>query len=481
MRKSFLTLMLAIVSSVWMLSGATCLTQAPDELYWNFITLSGTIQWLDSPCEEGEECPPCVTPAIVTSDKTYYLSSSNQEVRDFLDRIEWAPLPAIYLLPLQARASGTPYTQGSFDFLVVNNIDDLYVQYFSDQLTRIPSLCDEWNVWHESFESFGPISFDKVVKYLLTTDTIIADSNYYTLQRYKRLEQDGQYLGAMREGNNRDIYYVPAGSTNEFLLYAFNAQVGEVLNNLYLGGFEENGYSGRVEAISDGSPRLFTIRVLYPTGMGVEPGESFSVTWIEGVGSPETPYGLAVVPTVPADVGIYTLLCAYKNGEQIYVSEMGAEYGCEHDQTPEPTDTIPLYSYTGDDPGSSTVDPVDPNQVVATLNGGELTIREFSNVDVTYTLRHNEPAKMPAQMQTSASDTFRDEVTIQITQSGEYLLQLTNPSWDYIIYGQFYYAPQDIDHITNEPSPITTKVIKNGQIYILRGDKVYTIDGREVK
>ena len=676
MRKSFLTLMLAIVSSVWMLSGATCLTQAPDELYWNFITVSGTIQWLDSPCEEGEECPPCVTPAIVTSDKTYYLSSSNQEVRDFLDRIELAPIPAIYLLPLQARASGTPYTQGSFDFLVVNNIDDLYVQYFSDQLTRIPSLCDEWNVWHESFESFGPISFDKVVKYLLTTDTIIADSNYYTLQRYKRLEQDGQYMGAMREGNNRDIYYVPAGSTNEFLLYAFNAQVGEVLNNLYLGGFEENGYSGRVEAISDGSPRLFTIRVLYPTGMGVEPGESFSVTWIEGVGSPETPYGLAVVPTVPADVGIYTLLCAYKNGEQIYTSRMGEQYGCEHDQhllcdewnvlshsmplgpeyesfktlhfhltsdtiinetryvkleqdgqykgairegengkiyfipagstheyllydfnaqagdrltnlwyggdpewcpngynatvlsisdeTPRvftieveyiisdsdgdhiipwliywtegvglsdgpagqfcpgpdcacscgqvllcaykngeqvyvsemgeqygcvynydpyaaPTDTIPLFSYTGDDPGSSTVDPVDPNQVVATLNGGELTIREFSNVDVTYTLRHNEPAKMPAQMQTSASDTFRDEVTIQITQSGEYLLQLTNPSWNYIIYGQFYYAPQDIDHITNEPSPITTKVIKNGQIYILRGDKVYTIDGREVK
>ena len=481
MRKSFFTLMLAIVSSVWMLSGATCLTQAPDELFWSYITVSGTIQWLDSPCEEGEECPPCVTPAIVTSDKTYYLSSSNQEVRDFLDRIELAPIPAIYLLPLQARASGTPYTQGSFDFLVVNNIDDLYVQYFSDQLTRLPSLCDEWNVWYESFESFGPISFDKVVKYLLTTDTIIADSNYYTLQRYKRLEQDGQYLGAMREGNNRDIYYVPAGSTNEFLLYAFNAQVGEVLNNLYLGGFEENGYSGRVEAISDGSPRLFTIRVLYPTGMGVEPGESFSVTWIEGVGSPETPYGLAVVPTVPADVGIYTLLCAYKNGEQIYVSEMGAEYGCEHDLTPEPTDTIPLYSYTGDDPGSSTVDPVDPNQVVATLKGDQLTIHENMGTDITYTLQRNAPAQAPAIHNAPKSDTFRGIVTLQITESGEYQLVLTNPSWDYSIYGQFYYAPQGIDHITNEPSPITTKVIKNGRLFILREDKVYTIDGREVK
>ena len=111
MRKMIFTLMLTIVSSVWMMSEATCLTQAPNELYWSYITVSGTIQWLDSPCEEGEVCPPCVTPAIVTSDKTYYLSSSNQEVRDFLDRIELAPIPAIYLLPLQERASGTPYTQ----------------------------------------------------------------------------------------------------------------------------------------------------------------------------------------------------------------------------------------------------------------------------------------------------------------------------------------------------------------------------------
>ena len=483
MRKSFLTLMLAIVSSVWMTSGASCLTQAPDELYWSFITVSGTIQWLDSPCEEGEVCPPCVTPAIVTSDKTYYLSSSNQEVRDFLDRIEWAPIPAIYLLPLQARASGTPYTQGSFDFLVVNNIDNLYVQYFSDQLTRLPSLCDEWNVWHESFESFEPISFDKVVKYQLTTDTIIADSNYYsnyyTLQRYKRLEQDGQYLGAMREGNNRDIYYVPSGSTHEYLLYAFNAQEGEVLNNLYLGGFEENGYSGRVEAISDGSPRLFTIRVLYPTGMGVEPGESFSVTWIEGVGSPETPYGLAVVPTVPAEVGIYTLLCAYKNGEQIYVSEMGAEYGCEHDLTPEPTDTIPLYSYTGDDPGSSTVDPVDPNQVVVTLKSDELTIHENMGVDITYSLNHEAPAQAPAIHNAPKSDTFRDEVTIQITQSGEYLLQLTNPSWDYIIYGQFYYAPQGIETVHSNTSQ--HKVLLNGRLYIHHGDHIYDTQGKMIQ
>ena len=679
MRKAIFTLMLAIVSSVWMMSWATCLTQAPNELYWNYITVSGTIQWLDSPCEEGEECPPCVTPAIVTSDKTYYLSSSNQEVRDFLDRIELAPIPAIYLLPLQARASGTPYTQGSFDFLVVNNIDDLYVQYFSDQLTRLPSLCDEWNVWHESFESFGPISFDKVVKYQLTTDTIIADSNYYTLQRYKRLEQDGQYLGAMREGNNRDIYYVPSGSTHEYLLYAFNAQVGDSLSNLWIGSTysEEAAYQGVVQAISNDYPRIFTIQVkdIYQTH---EDTTTYPIYWIEGVGSPQTPYGLVAVASI-ADVGVYTLLCAYKNKEQIYVSRMGEQYGCEHDQhllcdewnvleisnatgaeyesfrtthyrltkdsiiaypnyytfqrytkieqdgqykgairegengkiyfipagsaheyllyafnakvgdrlsnlwygghaewcpngynatvlsitegTPRvftveveyvysdsdgdhiepwliywtegvglsdgpvghhcpgpdcacscgqvllcaykngehiytsnlgeqygceynydpfaPVDTIPLF--VQDDPGSSTVDPVDPNQVVATLKGDQLTIHENMGVDITYSLNHEAPAQAPSQHKAPQTNTFRDKVTIQITQSGEYLLQLTNPSWDYIIYGQFYYAPQGIDQITNDQSPITRKVIKDGQLLILRGEKVYTMQGQEVR
>ena len=476
-KKMILTLMLAIVSSVWMLSGATCLTQAPDELYWSFITVSGTIQWLDSPCEEGEECPPCVTPAIVTSDKTYYLSSSNQEVRDFLDRIELAPIPAIYLLPLQARASGTPYTQGSFDFLVVNNIDDLYVQYFSDQLTRRPSLCDEWNVWHESFESFGPISFDKVVKYQLTTDTLINGQQYVKLTS----DKDSRYPGAMREGNNRDIYYVPANSTHEYLLYAFNAQVGDTLSNLWVGGYGRD-YQGVVQAISNGSPRIFTIGVKFDYYWSDD--YLYPIRWIEGVGSPETPMGRAVVPGVPADIGVYTLLCAYKNGEQIYVSEMGAEYGCEHDQTPEPTDTIPLYSYTGDDPGSSTVDPVDPNQVVVTLKKDELTIKEFSGEAISYDLTNTSNNAAPASRRAPLSDTFREKVTIQITESGEYMLQLTNPAWGYTIYGTFFYAPQGIDNVhfsSLQGGDRGTLMIHDGQIYILRGDKTYTITGQEVR
>ena len=342
----------------------------------------------------------------------------------------------------------------------------------------IKTLCDEWNVWHESFESFGPISFDKVVKYQLTTDTLINGQHYVKLTS----DKDSPYLGAMREGNNRDIYYVPAGSTNEFLLYAFNAQVGEVLNDLYLGGFEENSYSGRVEAISDSSPRLFTIRVLYPDGMGVEPGESFSVTWIEGVGSPETPYGLAVVPTVPAEVGIYTLLCAYNNGEQVYVSEMGEQYGCEYNYNPDstPTDTIPLFIKDG--PGSSTVEPVDPNLIYATLSKDILSIYVLRDLEINMVLYKAPSANhAPAVKRAIKATTFTDSISTTLTESGTYTLELTNPAWDYTIVGTFdYQLPQAVEN-TPANTPSATKILKDGRLFLRYKGQMYNVQGQQVQ
>ena len=566
MRKSFFTLVLAIVSSVWMTSNAMCLGPIPDAMYQPYTTVSGTIQALPFPCEPGEDCPTCLTEAIVTNDKTYYLTTKNQQVADFLEQIQTSPIPAIYLLPLKATASGTPYQMGSFDYLLISSLNELSVEYFSDQQeNKLPSLCDEWNVWNESFESFGPISFDKVVKYQLTTDTLINGQQYVKLTS----DKDSPYLGAMREGNNRDIYYVPAGSTNEFLLYAFNAQIGEVLNDLYLGGFEENGYSGRVEAISDGSPRLFTIRVLYPDGMGVEPGESFSVTWIEGVGSPETPYGLAVVPTVPADPGVYSLLCAYKNGEQVYVSEWGEQYGCVREDfiegefvtlngnivasfrecsidgcptcfgsfmtqdasiysltatdtlimeqlnmlylgkqytikgvwtkcknTPfievnaiyETKDTIPAATiplYIKDGPGSSTIEPVDPNEIIAKLILDELQMKEYLHTIIDYNLTKAPAANSsPAVKHVNpvvAADSFTDSETVTLTESGRYFLEMSHPDWDYTIVGTFVYnALQGLETIENSQSACT-KELREGQLLIRQGEQLYTPTGIRIQ
>jgi len=41
--------------------------------------------------------------------------------------------------------------------------------------------------------------------------------------------------------------------------------------------------------------------------------------------------------------------------------------------------------------------------------------------------------------------------------------------------------PEGLDPITNDPSAITNKILRNGQVLILRGDRTYTVTGQEVK
>ena len=463
MKRNILTLVLAIASSVWMTNEASNWCMPSVRTLTNpWIEVNGTFQAEGFPCEPDEECPPCLTIVLVTSNKTYYLVTDDGQLIEQLDTIP---------LGTKATVSGIPFEQGSYDYIQVSHIE-------TERTSQLPSLCDEWNVWYESFESYGPVNFNQVVKYQLTTDTLINGQQYVKLTS----DKDSPYLGAMREGNNRDIYYVPAGSTNEFLLYAFNAQVGEVLNDLYLGGFEENGYSGRVEAISDGSPRLFTIRVLYPAGMGVEPGESFSVTWIEGVGSPETPYGLAVVPTVPADIGVYTLLCAYKNGEQVYTSAMGEQYGCEYNYNPNTnhTDTIPLYAR--DDSGSSTVDPVDPNQIYATLTGDVLTVHNNTGAQVTFTLNNTSVNNVAARVRSNVEPvSFTDSVSIELSEDGIYEILLTSEEWNYSVFGTINYVRSATTITKEDPASTTKKVLRSTHILIEREGKTYTLTGQEVK
>lgn len=341
---------------------------------------------------------------------------------------------------------------------------------------KINSLCDTWNVLEIDGVTCGGCEVYRTMKYCLTTDTIIGGTHYVKLMK------GNAYEGALREGNNRDIYFIPSGSTHEYLLYAFNAQVNDMLDNLYIGETcPEGGYAALVEAISEGTPRVFTIRVLIPeTKPGMESGATFITDWIEGVGYGTTPLGKHIGPLTPADSRGYSLLCAYMNGKQVYASDLSEQYGCEYNYDPHeiPTDTIPLFAQ--DDPGSSTVDPVDPNQVVATLQGDQLTIHEKTGVDVTYSLHHNAPAQTPSQHRAPQSDTFRNEVTIQITESGEYLLQLTNPSWGYTIVGRFTYVAEGIE-LTNDQLPMTIKVIKDGRLLIRRGEKIYTVTGQQIQ
>jgi hypothetical protein len=145
-------------------------------------------------------------------------------------------------------------------------------------------------------------------------------------------------------------------------------------------------------------------------------------------------------------------------------------------------DTIPLYAQ--DDSGSSTIGPIDPNQVVATLKDDELTIRENSGDEITYHLRHEangegRKAKGERQEESLLSDTFHNIVTVQLTEEGEYQLVLTNPKWPYSIIGRFSYprATNSIDPIPNPYESKARKVLINGQLFILRDGQIYTLTG----
>lgn len=481
MKKIMLTFVLAIAGSVWTMSEAACYPQEPDNLALQYITVSGTIQYLGTPCEEGEVCPPCLTPAIVTSDKTYYLTTSNQAVQNFLEHMETSPVPSIYSLPLQAKASGTPFTRGYYNFLIVSDINSLYVQYFSDQLD-LPSLCDEWNVLEFRSNMGGAPDEYNMRRYHLTTDTIIAG------QRYIRLYRDNSYMGAMREGNNRDIYYIPAGTTHEYLLYAFNAQIGDELTDLWLGRTTNEvftkeyfpyGVNATVEEITETTPRRFVLSTGYiTTEEGVE-NYPYYFEWIEGIGFASAPDG-ADYPLPYAGGFTSFLLCAYKNGEQVYTSEMGQKYGCEYNSNAPISDTIPLFIKDG--PGSSTVEPVDPNLIYATLTKDILSLYEKMDMEIGFTLYKATSAnQVPAAKRTIKMTTFSDSISTVLTESGYYTIELTNPAWDYTIVGTFEYEmPQAVEN-ADANTPAATKILRDGQLILLYKDRIYNVQGQQIQ
>ena len=150
--------MLTIVSSVWTTSMALCLSPIPDAVYQPFATVSGTFASVPIPCEPIDEypCPACLTLALQTSDRLYYLTADNADIQTQLEAIEYQ---LSLTTNITGSVSGTPYTEESYEYIRVQAVDT------NSASLRLPSLCDEWNVWYESFESYGPVNFNQVVKY----------------------------------------------------------------------------------------------------------------------------------------------------------------------------------------------------------------------------------------------------------------------------------------------------------------------------
>ena len=344
----------------------------------------------------------------------------------------------------------------------------------------LPSLCDTWNVLFVRMGANGDELSTEVHR--LTTDTVINGKTYVQLYIYGNygVRDRVTYRGALREDNNANVYIVPANSDHEYLLYAFNAKVGDKLSNLWIGGAAEtgglpDGLNATVADITESSPRIFTLYL--------DIDEYHPIQWIEGVGLTDCPGG----SICPAVLGCgcscgHIMLCAYKDGKQVYASEEAEKYGCYYDSAKQPADTVALYWRSGDGPGSTTVTPVDPNQVVATLNDNLLTIREQSGEEVTYSLAvtpiSHAPARheLPEAQKEVAADTFRNSVAVQLSEDGSYTLTLSKAGWENDIYGTFDYTASGLQPIAATDAP-ARKLLRNGQLFIQQGDKIFTLTG----
>ena len=344
----------------------------------------------------------------------------------------------------------------------------------------ITSLCDTWNVMETDGVTCGGCEDYRTQTHRLAGDTIIGGL-YYRKLIYDdpRLHIKDRYEGALREGNNRDIYCIPAGTTHEYLLYAFNAKQGEALSNLWLGGQPSecpDGWTATIDDILETTPRTFVIRAQVSDRFGTY---SWNVYWKEGVGLYSGPMGREGCLTC-ANSRVYDVLCAYKDNEQVYANpSMSSKYGCYYDSHEQTADTIKLYRHVNDGPGSSTVDPVDPNQIVVILQQDLLIMREYMGDEIQYSLQKSLAANAPAKSKLIQADSFRGSASVQLTEDGTYRLDLTNPDWDYSIYGVFDYGTVGLDPVI--PDATATKVIRNGHLFIQKGDKIFTFTGVRIE
>lgn len=124
-------------------------------------------------------------------------------------------------------------------------------------------------------------------------------------------------------------------------------------------------------------------------------------------------------------------------------------------------------SYTqtesADGPGSSTVDPVDPNQAKAELTGN--TLKVYEGLEGNAQISVNNITHPQVILQTS----FDESVTLTLTDTARYSIQLYHPSIGFV-YGTFRYPVDD-----------ARKVMMNGQMYILLDHHFYSPGGVKIQ
>ena len=118
---------------------------------------------------------------------------------------------------------------------------------------------------------------------------------------------------------------------------------------------------------------------------------------------------------------------------------------------------------TADSPGSSTVEPVDPNQVKVELDGCTLSVHENAEGSVEIMISNDDLHK------TLLYTRFDDLLTVQLTDTATYSIIIRLEDLP-LAYGRFSY-----------PAFLNKKVMRNGQLYIRQGNSFYALPGTKVQ
>ena len=118
---------------------------------------------------------------------------------------------------------------------------------------------------------------------------------------------------------------------------------------------------------------------------------------------------------------------------------------------------------SADDPGSSTVDPVDPNQAKAELTGN--TLKVYEGLEGNAQISVNNITHPQVILQTS----FEESIQLTLTDTAQYSIQLFHPDLG-TVYGTFRY-----------PVDNARKVVQGGRLFILFNNHFYNPGGVKIQ
>ena len=162
-------------------------------------------------------------------------------------------------------------------------------------------------IWYqvEEFQTH-PLYYRAVnTSFSLNGDTIIANQNYRKLTQTLRGQTD--YVGAIRENQQKSIFFYAQTDSTERLLYKFGLSVGDSLN------IRRNAAQSPIKVLAIDSVLIgnnFRKRYLMNT-----PTLGVKDYWIEGIGSTK---GLFYTQTGQEFENQATLLCFYNNNVSEY-------------------------------------------------------------------------------------------------------------------------------------------------------------------